>query len=272
MTYESLDVLVADHVAEVSLKGPGKGNALGPAFWLEMPRVMASLEEDANVRVVVVRGAGAHFSFGLDLVGMAAELGPVVTGPAPLVERTRLLGLVRRMQEAVSAVERCPKPVIAAVHGWCIGGALDLVAAADVRLCSADARFSLREVKLAMVADLGSLQRLPRIMGQGATRELAFTGKDIDAAQALRWGLVSQVTDSVDALLVAARAMAQEVAANPPLVVQGIKRVMNDTASMSVADGLRHVALWNAAFLPSDDVKEALTAFAQKRAPRFTGS
>jgi enoyl-CoA hydratase len=146
-----------------------------------------------------------------------------------------------------------------------------LIAACDIRLCSADARFSLREVKVAIVADLGSLQRLPRIIGQGATRELAFTGKDIAASRALEIGLVNEVCETQDTLLEAARKLAREIADNPPLVVQGIKRVMNYCADKSVADGLGYVAVWNSAFLQSVDLVEAMTAFRERRAPQFKG-
>ena len=161
--------------------------------------------------------------------------------------------------------------MIAAVSGWCIGGGLDLIAACDIRLCSKEARFSLREVKVAIVADLGSLQRLPRVIGEGHTRELALTGKDIPAERALRINLVNEVYETPAALLDAARAMAREIADNPPLVVQGIKRVMNYCSDKSVKDGLEYVAVWNSAFLQSHDLGEAMAAFRERRPPRFEG-
>jgi enoyl-CoA hydratase len=268
---ESVSVERNGHVAEVVLKGPGKGNAMGPDFWRELPEVFASLDRDDECRAVVVRGSGENFSYGLDLRAMIPELAPLVMGQQLAAERTKLLDLIFDLQRAFDAVARCRKPVIAAVAGWCIGGGLDLIAACDVRIAAADARFSLREAKVAMVADLGSLQRLPGIIGEGATRELAFTGKDIDAARALRIGLVSDVHETHGALFGAARSLAEEIAANPPLVVQGIKRVMNETSETRVAAGLRNVALWNAAFLQSNDLAEALGAFAERRAPKFTG-
>jgi len=265
----SLRVTIADAIADVVLLGPGKGNAMGPDFWREMPIVFDALDRDPSVRAVVVRGDGAHFSYGLDLVSMMGTVGPHVAATQMAPERQALLDLIRDLQRAFDAVAACRKPVIAAVAGWCIGGGVDLIAACDVRLASKGARFSLREVKVAMVADLGSLQRLPAIIGQGATRELAFTGKNIDADRALRIGLVSDVFDGDDALLAAARAMAREIADNSPVVVQGIKQVMNDCAGLSVAEGLRHVAVWNAAFLQSPDLAEAFTAFVEKRPPKF---
>jgi enoyl-CoA hydratase len=268
---ESLALQVEDAVATVTMVGPGKGNALGPAFWRELPELFATLDADSQVRAVVLRGSGKAFTYGLDLMGMAGELGPLILPGGGAPERTALLATIRRLQDAISSVARCRKPVIAAVHGWCIGGGLDLASACDVRLCSQDARFSLREVKVAMVADIGSLQRLPPIIGEGNTRELAFTGKDIDAARALRIGLVNEVYPDEDTLFAAALAMAKEIAANPPLVVSGIKEVMNAASEPKAQLGLAQVAAWNSAFLPSEDLQEAFAAFAERRPPSFKG-
>ncbi|MDP2342588.1 MAG: crotonase/enoyl-CoA hydratase family protein [Deltaproteobacteria bacterium] len=267
----SFSVDVAAGIASVSLLGPGKGNAMGPAFWSECAGVFQALDVDDAVRVVVLRGSGKVFSYGLDLMAMAAELGPLLAAGAGPVERTRLLDVIQRMQGAPHSIFLCRKPVIAAVHGWCIGGGLDVAAACDVRMCSQGARFSLREVKVGMVADVGSLQRLPFIIGEGLTRELALSGRDIDAARALQIGLVSEVADDDDALFVRAMAAAAEIAANPPLVVQGIKRVMNARIAKDIEEGLRAVASWNAAFLGSEDLTEAMVAFAEKRTPVFQG-
>lgn len=270
--YKSLRVEKNEGVVEVVLIGPGKGNAMGPDFWQEMPEVFAALDRDDEARAIIVRGDGDNFSYGLDLAAMMGNLGTHFGARENLAaERTRLLDLVGDMQKAFDNVAGCRKPVIAAVNGWCVGGGLDLIAACDIRLCSADARFSLREVKVAIVADLGSIQRLPRIIGEGATRELAFTGKDITASRAVQIGLVSEVCETRDALLEAARKLAREIAGNPPLVVQGIKRVMNYCADKSVADGLGYVAVWNSAFLQSADLAEAMTAFRERRAPKFKG-
>ena len=269
--YRALRCERTDHVAVVTLSGK-KGNPMGPDFWQEMPRLFRELDADDAVRAVIMCGDGDHFTYGLDLPGMMGSLGPLVGGNSLARERTRLLALIGELQGAFNAVARCRVPVIAAVSGWCIGGGLDLIAACDLRICSRDAQFSLREVKVAMVADLGSLQRLPSIIGEGHTRELAFTGKDIDAARALAIGLVNDVYDTKEMMLEAARALASEIAKNPPLVVQGIKSVMNDGAGKSVEEGLRHVAHFNAAFLQSNDLMEALAAFMEKRPPKFTGS
>ncbi len=267
----ALKVVKANHVAEVTLLGPGKGNALGPDFWDECPAVFRELDADEEVRAIVVHGSGGHFTFGLDLKGMMGTLGPHLSGDNLAKARTQFLDLVHRLQESFDAVAACRKPVIAAISGRCIGGGVDMIAACDVRLASKDAMFSVREVKVAMVADLGSLQRLPKIIGQGHTRELAYTGKDIDAERARSIGLVSDVFASEAEVLAAARAMASEIAANPPLVVQGIKQVLDFCDGKSVREGEQFVAVWNAAFLASKDLMEAMGAFMEKRAPKFTG-
>lgn len=271
-TYKSLRIEKNEGVAELVLTGPGKGNAMGPDFWREMPEVIRALDADDSVRVVLVRGEGSHFTYGLDLMGMMESLGPLFMGEGNLaLERTKLLKLIGDMQQATEGLARCRKPVIAAIHGWCIGGGMDLIAACDFRYCSQDAKFSLREVKVGIVADLGALQRLPRIIGEGNTRELAYTGGDVDSARALRMGLVNEVFPTPEALLTEARATARRIADNAPLVVQGAKQVMEYCADKSIADGLRYVAVWNSAFLQSHDLAEAFSAFAERRPPRFQG-
>jgi len=258
-------------IVTVTLTGPNKGNAMGPDFWREMPALFTALDRDDQVRVIVIRGSGDHFSYGLDLVGMMSELGPLITGAPLAAGRAKLLRLIEDMQQACDRVARCKRPVIAAIHGWCIGGGLDLASACDVRLASRNAKFSLREVRLAIVADVGSLQRLPRIIGAGHLRELAYTGKDIDAARAERIGLVNDVFDTPEAMFAAADALAAEIAAQSPLVSSGIKQVLDYCEDKSTADGLRYVATWNAAFLQSNDLAEAVQAFMMRRAPVFTG-
>lgn len=259
------------HVAEVVLTGPGKGNAMGPDFWRELPEVMGALDTDPSVRAVLLRGEGRMFSAGLDLVAMGGTFAQTAADGGLAAARTAFLDDVHRMQASVTSIEECRKPVVAAVHGWCIGGGVDVIAACDVRLASADARFSVREVRVAIVADIGSLQRLPGIIGDGMTRRLALTGEDVDAGFAERVGLTSETFPDADALLAGARALCASIAANPPLVVQGTKRVLNATRDLPRGAGLAHVAVWNAAFLPSHDLGEAMAAFAEKRPPRYEG-
>ncbi|GAB3449673.1 crotonase/enoyl-CoA hydratase family protein [Actinophytocola sediminis] len=267
----SMKVDIADKIAEVTLLGPGKGNAMGPDFWRELPLVFDTLDTDQRIHAIVLTGSGANFSYGLDLPAMMPSWAPLLAGDALAAPRTNFHDEIRQLQLAVTSIAACRKPVIAAIAGWCVGGGVDVIAAADIRLASADARFSVREVKVAIVADLGSLQRLGGIVGEGHLRELAFTGRDVDAARAERIGLVNDVYPDQQALLTAARELAGDIAANPPLVVQGVKDVLGQHREQRVADGLRYVAAWNAAFLPSEDLGEAARAFLERRAPEFRG-
>lgn len=282
-TSEVLSVEVADHVATLWLDRPEQRNALGSAFFEDLPRLMGELSEDPEVRVVVIAARGPAFTVGLDLKAMGGLLagaggGPRGSGgngagaPSDAGRRLRSRQEISRMQASITAVADCPKPTIAAVHGWCLGGGVDLITACDIRLAAADAVFSVRETRIAIVADLGTLQRLPRILAPGHVAELAYTGRDIDAERALRIGLVNDVTPDTDALHTAARALATQIAANSPLAVQGTKAVLRAGEDRPVADGLEYVAVWNSAFLQSDDLREAMAAFMEKRPASFTGS
>jgi enoyl-CoA hydratase len=263
---ETLSVAVADRVATITLLR----TTMPPAFFTECEDAFRRLAAEPEVRAVVVRSSAKAFSYGLDLPAAFQQYGALFTGGGAQ-NRADLIALIRRLQGAFNAVAASPVPVVAAVHGACIGGGLDLVSACDVRLSSREAKFSLREVKVAIVADLGSLQRLPAIIGQGRTRELAFTGKTIGAGLAESMGLVNEVFGSHEELYAAAAAMARQIADNPPLTVRGIKDVLDFGAHRSVAEGLAYVATHNAAFLPSEDLGEAVAAFVEKREPRFQG-
>jgi enoyl-CoA hydratase len=269
-SWASVSVERRGAIAVVTLVGPGKGNAMGPEFWAEMPDVMASLNRDRSVRACVIRGAGKCFTVGLDLMRTMGELSPMLTGPQLADQRRELLALIERYQRAISCVAEARVPVVAAIHGYCLGGGLDLASAADVRVASSDATFSLREVRIAIVADVGSLQRLPGIVGEGRTREWALTGRDFDAAEALRTGLVTSVCEGgADAVFGAAMAVAERLATNSPVAVEGVKAVMNDARASREREDLRRVALWNAAFLSSKDLQEAFVAFAERREAKF---
>jgi enoyl-CoA hydratase/carnithine racemase len=254
-------------IAVVSLVTP----TMPPEMFAEIGEAFTAFGRDAQLRAVVVRGDAKAFSFGLDLQAAFSSWGPAFSGQGLAAGRTELWRMIRDIQATITAVAACPAPVIAAVHGWCVGGGVDLITACDLRICTADARFSVRETKMAIVADLGSLQRLPLVIGDAATRELALTGKDIDATRALSLGLVSQVVADRDALDAAARALAAEIAGNPPLVVRGVKQLLDQATRGAVAEGLERVAAWNAAFLPSEDLGEAAAAFAGKRLPVWKG-
>lgn len=264
---EFISVQRDGHVATVTIES----RAMPPAFFTALGDAFRELSVDDTLRAVVLRSSQKGFSYGLDLAATMAEHGAVFVGPTLAKERTALRRLIRRWQDDISAIAACPVPVIAAVHGWCIGGGVDVIAACDIRVASEDAKFSVRETKVAIVADLGSLQRLPAIIGAGHTRQLAFTGGDIDAARARAIGLVNDVYADREAAHAAADAMAHEIAANAPLVVRGVKHVLDACADRSVQDGLEYVATYNAAYLASHDLAEAAQSFMTGQPPRFQG-
>jgi len=258
-------------VAWVYLNRPEKNNAMHLPAWTEAEPVFASMDADPDIRVVVIAGKGKCFCAGLDLLEMASAV-PELAEPHPRGgSKWRLVRKVRELQETMNVIERCRKPVIAAIHGYCIGAGLDMAASCDIRLCSADAVFSLREAAIGIVADVGALQRLPRIIGQGIARELAFSAAFVDAQRAKRVLLVNDVFKDKDELMAAAQAMAETIADNSPLAVQAAKDVLNYSTGRPVEDGLRYVAGISANIIPSADLMEAMTAFAEKRKPKFTG-
>lgn len=267
----ALEFSLSDSIAHVTLKGPGKGNALGPDFWSEAPALFEAIDSNPEIRAVVLTGSGENFTYGLDLISMAGELSYALAAPAMAAERTRFLDRLTAMQRAIISITSCRKPIVASISGWCVGAGIDIICAADVRVCSTDAMFSARAVRIGIVEDMGSLQRLPAIIGEGAAREICLTGEDFDASRALALGLVSHVEDSPESASALADEIARRIAANPPLTVQGVKRVMNERAHVGLREGLHYSALWNAAFMQSHDFAEAMRAFTEKREPRFEG-
>ena len=221
-SYEMFSVEMVGHVAKVLLNRPKKLNALGKAFWEESCRIFAELSADRNVRAVVLAGSGGCFSSGLDLTEVALMCPAAAQGNAGAAARTAVKRFIQDGQRAASAPEECAKPVIAAVHGHCIGAGLDLAAACDVRLCSKDAVFSLREARMGIVADVGVLQRLPRIVGQGWTRQMAYTGEDVDADTALRIGLVNAVYEDRERLMDKAMELARRMGMRAIAVLTGL--------------------------------------------------
>jgi len=257
-------------VAVVTLAGPGGKAVMDGRFFAELADTFGRLDLDDDVRAIVVTGPGRDFSFGLDLREAATTFGRLLD-QGDAAARQEFLDLILAWQAAATAVARCRKPTVAAVAGWCVGGGVDLVAACDVRVASADAVFSIREARMAIVADLGSLQRLAGIIGEGHLRELALTGDDIGAERAAQIGLVNRVLPDAEATLAAATDLAARMAANSPLVLRGIKDVLDVDRGPRVEAGLRYTAVWNSAFLLSEDLREALLSFEERRPPTYVG-
>jgi enoyl-CoA hydratase len=255
------------HVAWFTLNRPEKRNAMNVAFFEGLIEHFGRFDEDPDIRVVVIKAEGKSFTAGLDLM----EAGSMFQGDGASF-RENLRKSIAHAQESMNAIERCRKPVIAAAHGHCIGGGVDLLSACDIRLATKDTIFSIRETKMAMIADLGTLQRLPHIIGHGWFRELALTGRDFTATEARQMGFITCLCDDQNALYEETRKLGNEIAACSPLVVQGVKEVILYSRDRGVYPGLEYVAQKNAALLISEDLMEAFQAFVQKRPPHFKGN
>lgn len=255
-------------VATLWLDRADARNAMGHSFWHDLPRAAAAIRASSEVRALVIAARGPHFTVGLDLKELGGDLLAGDGSMSPARQNASRYEAVRTMQASINAIADLPIPVIAAVHGYCIGGGVDLICACDIRVASPTATFSVRETKVAIVADLGTLQRLPRIIGAGHVAELAYTGMDISAERAAAIGLVNRVADDA---LGEANSLAERIAANSPLAVQGTKAVLSANDGRTVEQGLEFVANWNTLYLQSHDLHEAMSAFVERRPAEFTG-
>jgi enoyl-CoA hydratase/carnithine racemase len=257
---------IDEHVAWLTMNRPEKRNTMGTHFFKELSEHLATFDQDTVVRAVIIKAAGKSFTAGTDL----QEATSLLSGQAA-DQREATRKNIRRLQEGITRIERCSKPVIAAIHSHCIGGGIDLISACDIRLATRDSVFSIRETPMGIIADLGTLQRLPHIIGHGWFRELALTGRNFTAEEALQMGLITRICENRDALYAEAQKLAEQIAVCPPLTVQGAKEVILYSRDNGIEAGLQYVAQKNAAALPSEDVIEAVTAFMEKRKPLFKG-
>jgi enoyl-CoA hydratase/carnithine racemase len=268
MTYDTLTVTLEEHIATVTLNRPDKANAMNLAMWHEIRKAFQWIDATPEARVVVLRGEGKLFTSGIDLQ-MMMGMGSQIQNDCEGRMRESLRNVILDLQDTLTSLERCRKPVLAAIHGACIGGGIDLIACADMRYCSSDAYFSIKEIDIGMVADVGTLQRLPKLIGDGMARELAYTGRKVDAAEAKEIRLVNRVFESREALYEGVREIAAAIAAKSPLSIRGSKEMILYARDHSVADGLNYVATWNAAMLMSDDLQKAMMAGMSKQTPEF---
>jgi len=266
MSYQFLEIAIEDHVATVTLSRTESMNALSLAFTAEIAQAFRELGANDEVRVIVLASKAKAFCAGLDLKEFAA-IGLKGTAKSSLEFPEKL----RALFESCDGIEACPKPVIAAVNGMCIGGGLDIVSACDIRLCTQDATFSLREAAIGLVADMGVLQRLPHVIGQGFTREMAYTARFYKATEAETMGLVNAVYPDQPAMMDGAKNLARQIAANAPLAVQATKEVLNVSRHIPVEDGMSLAKHKNMVLMLSQDLKEAFVSFMEKRKPDFKG-
>ena len=268
-TFTTLSITLSEHIAEIRLNRPDKSNAMNEAMWQEIRQAYDWVDATPEARVAILSGEGKNFCAGIDL-SMLVSIQQQIAHTDGARSREQLRRLILDLQDCLSSIERCRKPVIAAIQGACVGGALDLITCCDMRYASADAVFSVKEIDLGMVADVGTLQRLPRLIGEGMARELAFTGRNVSAEEAEKLGLINRVFASNALCTVAVREIAQNIADKSPLATRGLKEVLNYSRDHSISDGLNYVATWNAAMLLSTDLNEAILAQRQQRPPCFS--
>lgn len=268
--YECFDVSISDRVAHLQLKRPDELNTMTPAFWTELPTIVTEIDAAASARAIVISSTGRHFSAGMDLSVFTG--GSDLGGSGASEEgrrRSSLWMTVQHLQDSFTALERVRMPVLAAVQGGCIGGAVDMICAADMRYATADAFFCIQEINIGMTADVGTLQRLPKLIPEGVARELAYTGDRMPAQRALEVGLVNQVFDDHESLIEGVLGIAGRIATRSPLAIWGTKEMVNFTRDHSVEDSLRYMAGWQSGMFQPADMLEEFAAKGEQRDPEF---
>ena len=254
------------HVAHLVLSRPEAMNTMGPTFWRELHDILTRLHAEGTARALVISSTGKHFSAGMDLQTFG---GAISMDDASAEGRAAIFDLLTDMQHTFTLLEQLRMPVIAAIQGGCIGGAVDMVTACCMRYCSADAFFCVQEINIGMVADVGTLQRLPKLLPMALVKELAYTGRRLPADKALAWGLVNEVLPTHEACVAAALQAAKEIASKPPVAIWGTKQVLHYARDHSVDEGLKHMGWIQGAIWSNANVREAITAMKEKREPQF---
>ena len=267
MKYSTLEVKQEGHIAHVVLNRPDAMNSMIPEFWTELPAAIREIDDEGKTRVIVISSTGKHFSAGMDLSVFLNMKEDFKGDPSRRAERMRRM--VMLLQDSFTAIEQARMPVIGAVQGGAIGGAVDLLSACDMRYCTQDAFFTIKETQLGMTADVGTLQRLPKLIPIGIVKELAYTGRNFGAAEAQQLGFVNQVFDDQESLLDAVMKIAQQIAMNSPLAVSGTKTMINYAAEHTVAESLTYMATWQAGMFQMEDVFKAMEAQKTKTLPEY---
>lgn len=268
MEFTTFKFSIIDHVAHVAFNRPEKRNSLNEKAWDEMRAVFEHCSVNPEVRVVVLSGEGKMFCAGIDVSMLMGMTGYQSNCEARKREEFRV-NLIK-LQDDVSSLEKCQKPVIAAIHNACIGGGVDIISSADMRFCTEDAYFCIKEVDMGLVADIGTLQRLPKLISQGLVSELAYTGRKMFAVEAQRSGLVNRVFETKESMMESVLETAKTIAAKSPVVIRGTKEMIKYTRDHNVDESLKMMSVWNAAYIMSDDITEAMSAFVEKRQPVYS--
>jgi enoyl-CoA hydratase len=263
---QCFELTVQDHIAHLVLNRPGELNTMHPTFWRELDEVLTQLHRQGQARALVISSTGKHFSAGMSLETFG---GAIAMDDHSAEGRAAIYDLLTDMQATFTKLETLRIPVIAAIQGGCIGGAVDMVTACCMRYATADAFFCIQEINIGMVADVGTLQRLPKLLPMGLVKELAYTGRRLNAQKALGYGLVNEVFDTPQAMLAAALQCAKEIAAKPPVAIWGTKQVIHYTRDHSVEDSLKQMGWVQGAIWSNAHVRESIAAMKEKRAAQF---
>ena len=268
MNYNHFKVEIENKIAKVAFNRPEKANAMNSEAWTEMQSIFETLSVTDKVRVIILSGEGKHFCSGIDLE-LLMSIGGYMDIKCSGKRAEKIRGLILMLQKTITAIEKCSKPVLAAIHSGCIGGGVDIATACDMRYCTEDAYFTVKEIDLGMVADIGTLQRLPKIISTGMAAEMAYTGRKVSGPEAQSIGLVNHCYASKEAMMESVMQIAVAIASKSPVSIRGTKEVLHYTRDHSVEDALNYISVWNAAMLLSNDLKEAFMATMEKRQPKF---
>ena len=260
---------ISNEVAYIWINRPEKKNAMDFDVWFGIPDLVKKINEKEEAKCILILGKGDSFSAGIDIATFMGDMNLNENLSSTADDRRKTMKLIDDMQGSFTTIANSNIPVIALAHGFCIGGATSMISACDIRLSTKDAKFSIGETKLGLVADVGALQRMPNIISKGDLRELAFTGRHFDGGHAEKIRFVNAVYDNVEQLHEAGIKLAEEIAANSRHIVGGTKNVLDKGEDLTTDQALDYVRLWNTSYLMSEDLKEGVTAFFEKRDPDF---
>ncbi|GJM13145.1 MAG: enoyl-CoA hydratase [Pseudohongiella sp.] len=273
MSYKCFDVSIENKIAHIVLSRPEKRNSMIPEFWDELPQIVEEIDSEARARVIVISSTGPHFTSGID-TAVFGDNGKQGEDPKTLEKQQRTHGAkfydtVDYLQQAFTCLERCRVPVLAAIQGGVIGGGVDMITACDMRYMTADSFLTIFEINIGMTADVGTFPRITKLLPEGIVKELAYTGRRMSADEAKSLGFVNGVFPDQESLLAGVMSIAKQIASKAPLAIYGSKRIINYSRDHSTADTLDYIGIWNASMLQHAEIREAMTAAAEKRAADF---
>lgn len=273
MSYTCFEVSIENKIGHIVLNRPEKRNSMIPEFWDELPAIVRELDDDAQVRVIVLSSTGPHFTSGIDTAVFSGNAeksaDPVLAERQSRTHGAKLYDTIHYLQQTFTCLEQCRVPVLAAIQGGAIGGGVDLITACDMRYMTADSFLTIFEINIGMTADVGTFPRITKLLPEGVVKELAYTGRRMSAAEAKSLGFVNEVFPDQETLLIEVMKLAEQIASKAPLAIYGSKRIINYARDHSTADTLDYIGIWNASMLQNAEIMEAMTAAGENRAPDF---